>query len=91
MARRKPLNPMQRIPSGEVMQTVYQLPDSEWRTSNGNLKSRQLGSNGSKIPPRAGAARPKAGFVELAVCVFGIYASLYASKNYFTSCYTDEY
>ena len=74
MVRRKALNPMQRIPSGEVMQTVYDQPDPSLKYTNGHIKSPGTRPTKTELA-RKTEVRAQAGIAEAAVCVAGIYAS----------------
>lgn len=78
MARRKQLSPMQRIPSGEVMESLANgavtskqketARKSNFKWSDGAIAKSRKTTFGSSGP----------GTIQLVVCVAGIYASLYA-------------
>jgi hypothetical protein len=69
---------MQRIPSGEIMQSPYEFPDDLQKPVNGYV--RQPSAKIQRTPPKSSAAAKstasQAGYVQLIVCVAGIYASL---------------
>ncbi|EXJ58959.1 hypothetical protein A1O7_06390 [Cladophialophora yegresii CBS 114405] len=79
MARRKQITPMQRINSGEVMQTPSDTPERRavYSNSNGHLAS----PSATRPPTQARAhtqghsAPQQPGLLTLVVCVGGIYAS----------------
>ncbi|OCT51992.1 UDP-galactose transporter [Cladophialophora carrionii] len=78
MARRKQITPMQRINSGEVMQTPSDTPERRAVYSNGHLAS-PAPTRPLRPPTQARAQQePSAqqpGLLTLLVCVGGIYAS----------------
>jgi hypothetical protein len=78
MARRKQLNPMQRIPSGEVMQSPYEFQAVLQTPVNGHVH--QPSAKTQRPPPKSSATArstaSEAGYIHLIVCVAGIYASL---------------
>jgi solute carrier family 35 (UDP-galactose transporter), member B1 len=76
MARRKQLNPMQRIPSGEIMQTPPDVPEIRSKSLNGHIITPASNKSNRHTPADATVA-PRAGVVQFMVCVLGIYASLY--------------
>ena len=74
MARRKQMAPMQRINSGEVMQTPSPKPERRAVYTNGHIPE------SSPVQPRENPIQqqvqaPSAGFITLVICVGGIYAS----------------
>ena len=84
MARRKQLSPMQRIPSGEVMQDPSTFPDAPERYMNGHSERLHPKSSMKRHerPIVAVSAAPvEAGLVQLVICVAGIYASLYVNPQ----------
>jgi hypothetical protein len=78
MARRKQLNPMQRIPSGEVMQSPYEFQAVLQKPVNGHVH--RPSAKTQRTPPKSSAparsTASEAGYIQLIVCVAGIYASL---------------
>ncbi|ETI22067.1 hypothetical protein G647_06138 [Cladophialophora carrionii CBS 160.54] len=77
MARRKQITPMQRINSGEVMQTPSDTPERRAVYSNGHIAS-PAPTRPLRPPTQARAQEPSAqqpGLLTLLVCVGGIYAS----------------
>ena len=79
MARRKQVNPMQRIPSGEVMLEPEDIPAGH--TNHGNDYAKVAANklaNGSPKPSKATTSTPhQHGITQLVICVSGIYVSLY--------------
>ena len=88
MARRKQTNPMQRIPSGEVMQDPPDDPRSQTPKSNGHLRvpsprdvNGHLGSRTISQVQKQERGPSRGSFIELVICVGGIYASLYEGAH----------
>lgn len=84
MARTKQRVPLQKSPSSEVMEQLSELPDrkSHSQLSNGHIVDAKPHANGhanGKAPakPDVSQAENSPGLVQLAICVGGIYASLY--------------
>ena len=76
MARRKQLNPMQRIPSGEVMQSVHQMPDRYSHKANGHFALQMPAVVPEERQAQHAKLKDQSGLSQLAICVLGIYASL---------------
>ena len=78
MARRKQVSPMQRIPSGEVMQSPSDFQTTPYKSLNGHAP--ELRASLERKPPKASfgarSSRSEPGYLQLIVCVAGIYASL---------------
>ncbi|KAJ9606617.1 UDP-galactose transporter [Cladophialophora chaetospira] len=75
MARRKQVTPMQRINSGEIMQTPFQAPERRAVYTNGHIpqvstKARARNST-QTLKPQPG----QSSLLALLICVSGIYAS----------------
>lgn len=78
MARRKQVNPVQRIPSGDVMLAPADIPDRHSNTGNDYAKvaKNEVSANGSAEQPAHHATHSNPpGLTQLAICVLGIYAS----------------
>lgn len=86
MARQKQAQPVQRTPSSEIMQEPPDLPEPNARhQANGHsVKPLANGSAKSKGDVTA-AADSSPGLIQLAICVAGIYASLYVSLRFLIS------
>lgn len=84
MARTKQRAPLQKTPSSDVMERLSDLPDTKPELQNGNSTSSKTSANGSSANGNANP-KPEAseteehspGLIQLAICVGGIYASLY--------------
>ena len=78
MARHKQSRPMQRIPSGEIMQSPYDFQGVLQKPVNGHVH--QPSAKTQRTPPKpsttARSIAFEAGYIQLIVCVAGIYASL---------------
>jgi UDP-galactose transporter B1 len=74
MARRKQITPMQRINSGEIMQTPSDAPKHRAVYSNGHIDSPSTESP-SRPHTQTHAHSTQPGLFTLVVCVGGIYAS----------------
>lgn len=72
MARQKQTAPLKRATSSELM---HMLPD-DFKT-NGQEQAKQNGSVRASGNASQDAAPEPPGLVQLAICVLGIYASLY--------------
>ena len=76
MARQKQATPLQRATSSELM---HMLPDD--LKANGQAQQ-QNGSVGKSTKDSASdSAQETPGLMQLAICVLGIYASLYVTTN----------
>ena len=73
MARRKQVNPVQRAPSGDVMLQPADIPDRD--TKSGDDYAKTVANGKPLTESHASADHP--GLTQLAICVLGIYASLY--------------
>ena len=78
MARRKQLNPMQRIPSGEVMEHLADGTTTSRQNGNVHKPIFKWSDGAITMSKKSKLGSPPAGTVQLVVCVAGIYASLYA-------------
>jgi UDP-galactose transporter B1 len=76
MARQKQKTPIQRATSSELMHT---LPDdaSQTRNQNGDAKALAAATQSTTADSEAHGAADTPGLMQLAICVLGIYASLY--------------
>lgn len=81
MARTKQRAPLQKTPSSDVMERLSDLPGADSALQNGHSTSSKTSANGSANPkPEAPETEEHSpGLIQLAVCVGGIYASLYDS------------
>ncbi|KAK2767459.1 UDP-galactose transporter [Arachnomyces sp. PD_36] len=79
MARRKQAAPLQRVPSSGVMEEPPDVPEPLARPANGDAEKRAVANGSAKSPaaPVAGSSAPseQPGFIQLVICVAGIYAS----------------
>ena len=71
MARRKQITPMQRINSGEIMQTPADKPERRAMYTNGHASPLSAKAQ----PPRPLSQPSQPGLLTLIICVGGIYAS----------------
>lgn len=78
MARRKQLNPMQRIPSGEVMEHLADCTTTSGQNRNVHKPIFKWSDGAIAKSKKTKLGSPPAGTGQLVVCVAGIYASLYA-------------
>jgi solute carrier family 35 (UDP-galactose transporter), member B1 len=69
---------MQRIPSGEVMESPADMPETRNVYANGHVKILARKSSGGSIAlaTTSQSLSNNAGYIQLAICVGGIYASL---------------
>ena len=74
MGRRKQVAPMQRIDSGEVMHSPLATPAKRAMYSNGHVDPR-FSSTQKPTTSRKGSQKPRAGVLQLLICIGGIYAS----------------
>ena len=79
MARTKQRAPLQKTPSSDVMERLSDLPDTKSELQNGHSAPSNGSANGSANPkPEASEIEEHSpGLLQLAICVGGIYASLY--------------
>ena len=81
MARRKQVSPMQRINSGEIMQSPSDTPEKPASYTSPHTNGHVARSAHQKVISATSAlkqtqhTRPKAGILQLLICVGGIYAS----------------
>lgn len=85
MARTKQRAPLQKTPSSDLMERLTDLPESKSQVQNGHSTPSKTSANGSangSATPKPEASEPEEnspGLLQLAICIGGIYASLYAS------------
>jgi solute carrier family 35 (UDP-galactose transporter), member B1 len=75
MARRKQVTPMQRINSGEIMQTPSETPERRAVYTNGNVSQSPTPAKSARPRPSQPSQPSQPGLITLVVCVGGIYAS----------------
>ena len=76
MARQKQKIPLQRAPSSEIMQPPPDLPEPITIYQNGHSESKGSVNGTKKLSDHDSSSESGPSFVQLAVCVAGIYASL---------------
>lgn len=72
MAREKQKVPVQRVPSGGIMHQPTDIPDMNVNPTNGTIEQSENGKPSAPVSSEPS----KAGFLQLVICVTGIYASL---------------
>jgi hypothetical protein len=82
MARRKQMSPMQRIPSGEVMESLANGQATIKQTGNAREAAFQWSNGAIAKSKKTTFGSTGAGTIQLVICVAGIYASLYAPATH---------
>lgn len=77
MARRKQMSPMQRIPSGEIMESLANGTATSKQTSNARKPVFRWSEKAISKSKKTTFGFSGAGKLQLVICVAGIYASLY--------------
>ena len=79
MARQKQSTPLQRTTSSELADLLREENGSLAKEQNGGAKVSKVPANGAAAGGPGGHEAPESpGLLQLAICVLGIYASLYA-------------